>query len=141
MTDITVLLDAQHQTLTLLKQLIIEEKDALLKQDADKLLALAKDKMQRMSLLKATDEKLAAHPEAEKLASIPELAQKVESAKAILADCKHINTQNSSLIEHNIATINRLAQALQVSRNATSLTYNDKGKTSTISSLGNDFTA
>ncbi|GGP81545.1 flagella synthesis protein FlgN [Shewanella ulleungensis] len=141
MTDLTVLLDAQHQTLTLLKQLIIEEKDALLKQDADKLLALAKDKMQRMSLLKATDEKLAAHPEAEKLASIPELAQKVESAKAILADCKHINTQNSSLIEHNIATINRLAQALQVSRNATSLTYNDKGKTSTISSLGNDFTA
>lgn len=141
MTDLTVLLDAQHQTLTLLKQLIIEEKDALLKQDADKLLALAKDKMQRMSLLKVTDEKLAAHPEAEKLASIPELAQKVESAKAILADCKHINTQNSSLIEHNIATINRLAQALQVSRNATSLTYNDKGKTSTISSLGNDFTA
>lgn len=141
MTDLTVLLDAQHQTLTLLKQLIIEEKDALLKQDADKLLSLAKDKMQRMSLLKATDEKLAAHPEAEKLTSIPELAQKVESAKAILADCKHINTQNSSLIEHNIATINRLAQALQVSRNATSLTYNDKGKTSTISSLGNDFTA
>lgn len=141
MTDITVLLDAQHQTLTLLKQLITEEKDALLKQDADKLLALAKDKLQRMSLLKATDEKLAAHPKAEQLTSVPELAQKVESAKAILAECKHINTQNSSLIEHNIATINRLAQALQVSRNATSLTYNDKGKTSTISSLGNDFTA
>ncbi|GGQ33737.1 flagella synthesis protein FlgN [Shewanella litoralis] len=141
MTDITVLLDAQHQTLTVLKQLITEEKDALLKQDADKLLALAKDKMQRMSLLKATDEKLAAHPEQDKLKSIPELAQKVATAKTILAECKQINTQNASLIEHNIATINRLAQALQVSRNATSLTYNDKGKTSTISSLGNDFTA
>lgn len=141
MTNLTVLLDAQHQTLTQLKQLITEEKEALLKQDADKLLTLAKDKMQRMSLLKATDEKLAAHPEQDKLTSLPEFVQKVEAAKVLLAECKHINTQNSSLIEHNIATINRLAQALQISRNATSLTYNDKGKTSTISTLGNDFTA
>ncbi|MCT8987245.1 flagella synthesis protein FlgN [Shewanella phaeophyticola] len=141
MTDITVLLDAQHQTLTQLKQLISDEKNALLKQDADTLLQLAKDKMQRMSLLKVTDEKLAAHPEHDKLTTQPELAEKVASAKAILAECKDINAQNSNLIEHNIATINRLAQALQISRNASSLTYNDKGKTSTISTLGNDFTA
>ncbi|MDD8058636.1 MULTISPECIES: flagella synthesis protein FlgN [Shewanella] len=141
MTDLTVLLDAQHQTLTQLKQLISDEKNALLKQDADKLLQLAKDKMQRMSLLKVTDEKLAAHPEHDKLTSQPELAEKVASAKAILAECKDINAQNANLIEHNIATINRLSQALQVSRNASSLTYNDKGKTSTISTLGNDFTA
>ncbi|GGP45029.1 flagella synthesis protein FlgN [Shewanella saliphila] len=141
MTDLTVLLDAQHQTLTQLKQLISDEKSALLKQDADKLLQLAKEKMQRMSLLKVTDEKLAAHPEHDKLTTQPELAEKVASAKAILAECKDINAQNANLIEHNIATINRLSQALQVSRNATSLTYNDKGKTSTISTLGNDFTA
>lgn len=141
MTDLTVLLDAQHQTLTQLKQLISDEKSALLKQDADKLLQLAKEKMQRMSLLKVTDEKLAAHPEHDKLTTQPELAEKVASAKAILAECKDINAQNANLIEHNIATINRLSQALQASRNATSLTYNDKGKTSTISTLGNDFTA
>ncbi|GGP38766.1 flagellar protein FlgN [Shewanella algicola] len=141
MTDLTVLLDAQHQTLTQLKQLISDEKSALLKQDADKLLQLAKEKMQRMSLLKVTDEKLAAHPENDKLTTQPELAEKVASAKAILVECKDINAQNANLIEHNIATINRLSQALQASRNATSLTYNDKGKTSTISTLGNDFTA
>ena len=141
MTNITILLDTQHQTLTQLKALIIEEKEELLKQDADKLLTLAKDKMQRMSLLKATDEKLAAHPEHDQLTLQPAFAQKVEAAKALLGECKHINAQNASLIEHNIATINRLAQALQTSRNATSLTYNDKGKTSTISTLGNDFTA
>ncbi|HAY96065.1 MAG TPA: flagellar protein FlgN, partial [Shewanella sp.] len=52
-----------------------------------------------------------------------------------------LNEQNASLIEMNLASLNRFAQALQASRNASSLTYNDKGKTSTISSLGNDLKA
>ena len=55
--------------------------------------------------------------------------------------CQQLNNENASLIELNIASLNRFAQALQVSRNASSLTYDDKGKTSTISSLGNDLKA
>jgi len=61
--------------------------------------------------------------------------------KEALAECKDLNAQNASLIEMNLASLNRFAQALQASRNATTLTYNDKGKTSTISSLGNDLKA
>ena len=75
------------------------------------------------------------------LTTEPELVEKVSAAKAILADCKNINQQNASLIELNLATLNRFSQALQASRNSSSLTYNDKGKTSTISTLGNDFKA
>jgi flagella synthesis protein FlgN len=135
------LLDTQYQTLTQLKLLIIEEKSALTKQDADKLLALSKDKTLCLITMKATDEKLAQHPQHTLLSSEPELVEKVTQARSILAECKDINNQNASLIELNLASLNRFAQALQASRNASSLTYNDKGKTSTISTLGNDFTA
>ncbi|PKH33222.1 flagellar protein FlgN [Shewanella sp. ALD9] len=135
------LLDSQNQTLTQLKSLIVEEKAALSKQDADKLLALSKDKTQCLFNMKATDEKLASHSQHNLLTTDTELVQQVSRAKTILAECKDINSQNASLIELNIASLNRFAQALQASRNASSLTYNDKGKTSTISTLGNDFSA
>ncbi|WP_351075303.1 flagellar protein FlgN [Shewanella sp. CAL98-MNA-CIBAN-0140] len=139
--ELRALLETQNQTLAQLKLLIVEEKAALTNQDADKLLTLSKDKTQCLINMKATDEKLAQHPQHALLTTAPELVQKVAQAKSILAECKDINSQNASLIEHNIASLNRFAQALQASRNASSLTYNDKGKTSTISTLGNDFTA
>ena len=135
------LLDSQNQTLVQLKSLIVEEKAALSKQDADKLLALSKDKTQCLFNMKTTDEKLANHPQHNLLTTDAELAQQVAQARTILAECKDINSQNASLIELNIASLNRFAQALQASRNASSLTYNDKGKTSTISTLANDFSA
>ncbi|AZG72638.1 flagellar protein FlgN [Shewanella livingstonensis] len=139
--ELHLLLDAQNQTLAQLRQFVSEEKAALTKQDADKLLALSKDKTQCLFNMKTTDEKLAKHPLHGLLTTDAELIKKVAQAKSILAECKDINSQNSSLIELNIASLNRFAQALQASRNASSLTYNDKGKTSTISTLGNDFSA
>ena len=135
------LLDTQNKTLIQLRQLIFEEKSALSKQDADTLLALTKDKTQCLFNMKTTDEKLANHPQQSLLTTDPELVKKVAEARVILAECKDINSQNASLIELNIASLNRFAQALQASRNASSLTYNGKGKTSTISTLGNDFSA
>ncbi|MGX9461054.1 flagella synthesis protein FlgN [Shewanella sp. A14] len=137
--QLSELLDSQNKTLSQLKQLIDAETLALTKQDADKLLALSKDKTQCLFAMKTTDEKLANHPQHILLTTDPELVEKVTQAKTVLAQCKDINSQNSSLIELNIASMNRFAQALQASRNASSLTYNEKGKTSTISTLGNDF--
>ncbi|MCT7941657.1 flagella synthesis protein FlgN [Shewanella holmiensis] len=141
MTALSTLLSHQHGILTSLKSLISAEKQALQAQDADKLLKLAQEKQQCLIALKTNDESLANHPEHSLLTTDPELVEKVSAAKAILAVCKDINQQNASLIELNIATLNRFSQALQASRNSSSLTYNDKGKTSTISTLGNDFKA
>jgi flagella synthesis protein FlgN len=141
MTDIATLLSHQQGILTSLKTIITAEKQALLDQDADALLKLAQDKQQYLINLKQNDDTLANHPEKALLSSESEFKEKVASSKTILAECKALNQQNASLIELNIASMNRLSQALQVSRNSSSLTYNDKGKTSTISTLGNDFKA
>ncbi|ABM24244.1 flagellar protein FlgN [Shewanella profunda] len=141
MTEIAKLVDLQHAHLAVLKQIILKEKGALVDQNADLLLSLANEKSQCLKQLKATDELLANHNDKSQLTQQPDLNDKMAEVKRALTECKELNEQNASLIEMNLASLNRFAQALQASRNATSLTYNDKGKTSTISSLGNDLKA
>lgn len=141
MTAIAKLVDQQHAHLAVLKQIILKEKGALADQNADLLLSLASEKSQCLKVLKANDDILAAHSDKTQLTLQTELIHKMDIIKTALIECKELNEQNASLIEMNLASLNRFAQALQASRNATSLTYNDKGKTSTISSLGNDLKA
>jgi flagella synthesis protein FlgN len=141
MTELLKLVSFQLGILTTLKSLISEESQALRDRDADRLMALAKDKLQCLNDLKANDEILASRPDNQLLNSEPDLIKKVNQTKSLLKECQDVNSQNASLIELNIASLNRFSQALQASRNASSLTYNDKGKTSTISSLGEGYKA
>ncbi|MCU8001534.1 MULTISPECIES: flagella synthesis protein FlgN [unclassified Shewanella] len=141
MTEIAKLVDLQHAHLAVLKQIILKEKGALVDQNADLLLSLANEKSQCLKELKTNDDILANHSDKSLLTQQVELVHKMADIKDALTECKELNEQNASLIEMNLASLNRFAQALQASRNASSLTYNDKGKTSTISSLGNDLKA
>jgi flagellar biosynthesis protein FlgN len=141
MTELLKLLAYQLGILAKLKTLIAEETQALHQRDADLLMNLAKDKLQCLNELQMNDAKLANHSENKLLSTDASLIEKVAQTKALLKECQDNNKQNASLIELNIASLNRFSQALQVSRNATSLTYNDKGKTSTISSLGDGYKA
>jgi flagella synthesis protein FlgN len=141
MTELLKLVSFQLGILTTLKSLISEESQALRDRDADRLMALAKDKLQCLNDLQANDEILASRPDNQLLNSEPDLIKKVNQTKSLLKECQDVNSQNASLIELNIASLNRFSQALQASRNASSLTYNDKGKTSTISSLGEGYKA
>lgn len=141
MTEIAKLLDQQHAHLAVLKQIILREKGALVDQNADLLFSLAEQKSSCLHELKANDDLLANHSDKSLLTSQVELSHKMAAVKEALAECKDLNAQNASLIEMNLASLNRFAQALQASRNATTLTYNDKGRTSTLSSLGNDLKA
>lgn len=141
MSKINDIVELQFELLNKLKVIITDEKAALINQDADLLLSLASAKAGLLDELKSKDEALSLHDERALLISDVHLSARVASVKTLLAECKQLNSENSSLIELNIASMNRFSQALQVSRNSSSLTYNDKGKTSTISSLGNDIQA
>ncbi|MGI2853451.1 flagella synthesis protein FlgN [Shewanella algae] len=138
--DIISLVAQQTTQLERLLDLIGQEKNALLDRNADHLMQLAQDKSALLNQVKAIDEALSSHPEQVKL-SQPPLAERVVEARELLAACQLRNQENAGLIELSMASINRLAQALQVSRNASSLTYDGKGKTSTIATLGNDLKA
>jgi flagellar biosynthesis protein FlgN len=141
MTDLVELLNQQDTNLATLKEIILQEKDALVQQNADLLLSLASQKSQCLIMLKQNDQLLANHPDKPLLSSVAELQTRIGAAKQELSECQRLNQENASLIELQIASLNRFAQALQLSRNASSLTYNEKGKTSTISTLGNDLKA
>ncbi|MCE9679990.1 flagellar protein FlgN [Shewanella sp. AS1] len=141
MTAINNIITHQHTLLTDLKAVITAEKAALIAQNADQLLSLAKDKSRLLDEIKATDEQLSSHEESQRLTTEADLIEQVASIKHALAECKQLNALNADLIEHSIASVNRFTQALQVSRNASSLTYDDKGRTSTISTLGSNLKA
>ncbi|MFQ6370294.1 flagellar export chaperone FlgN [Shewanella sp. YIC-542] len=134
------LLQQQQGTLGQLLALIEQETTALVERNADTLLQLAGDKQQLLQQLAQTDKLLSQHPQKAQLKA-PPLAEQVSQAQQLLAQCQLKNQSNGKLIELCAASVNRLAQALQVSRNASSLTYDGKGKTSTISTLGNDVEA
>ncbi|ABZ75988.1 FlgN family protein [Shewanella halifaxensis HAW-EB4] len=141
MTNLSQLLSSQHQVLTELNSVISQEKQALHAQQADVLLSLASTKANLLASLKQNDEIIAQQPDLALLNTDPELSQQVSHAKALLAECQQRNAENESLIELSLASLNRFSQALQVSRNASSLTYDGKGKTSSISTLGNNLKA
>ncbi|RTR32603.1 flagellar protein FlgN [Shewanella atlantica] len=141
MSQITNIIELQYKLLEELKVTITQEKSALVEQSAELLLSLATTKAKLLDDLKMNDELLASHSELSLLTSDSVLSEKVNSAKKLLAECQQLNIENTSLIELNIASVKRFSQALQVSRNASSLTYNGKGKTSTISTLGNNLKA
>ncbi len=141
MTNLSHLLSSQHTVLTELKAVISQEKQALQSQDADSLLALASTKATLLDSLKHNDEMIAAQPDKSILETDATLSQQVSQAKELLAECQQLNAENESLIELSLASLNRFSQALQVSRNSTSLTYDGKGRTSSISSLGNNLKA
>ena len=124
-----------------LKAVISQEKQALASQDADTLLSLTSSKAGLLDSLKNNDEMIAAQPDKSALETDSTLSQQVNDAKALLAECQQLNAENESLIELSLASLNRFSQALQVSRNANSLTYDGKGRTSSISSLGNNLKA
>ncbi|WP_299807233.1 flagellar export chaperone FlgN [uncultured Shewanella sp.] len=141
MTNLSQLISSQHQVLNELIELISQEKQALHAQQADVLLSLASTKANLLASLKHNDEMIAVQPDLALLKTDPELSQQVTNTKQLLADCQQLNAENESLIELSLASLNRFSQALQVSRNSSSLTYDGKGQTSSISTLGNNLKA
>jgi len=141
MNSITDIIVNQHNLLINLKEVIEAEKAALIEQDADRLLDLASNKAKLLNEIKLNDESLSVHPDNAALKTNADIAKQVENATNLLEECKTLNALNGKLIEHSMASLNRFSQALQASRNASSLTYDQKGKTSTISTLGNNLKA
>ncbi|GIU43577.1 flagella synthesis protein FlgN [Shewanella colwelliana] len=141
MNSIADIIVNQHNLLINLKEVIEAEKAALIEQDADRLLGLASNKAKLLNEIKLNDESLSAHPDNAELKTNADIVKQVENATNLLEECKTLNALNGKLIEHSMASLNRFSQALQASRNASSLTYDQKGKTSTISTLGNNLKA
>lgn len=138
--SLTILVSSQQQTLLQLHTILTQEKHAIRDKHADVLLTLCAEKSAILSHLQNQDDTIAHHPSKHLLLTKISLIELMEQSQQCLEQCKQLNAENASIVAFNQASLNRFSQALQVSRNASSLTYNDKGKISTLSSLGNNIT-
>ncbi|GGI67725.1 flagella synthesis protein FlgN [Shewanella gelidii] len=141
MTNIENLVDNQTNLLLNLKEIIEQEKQALVAQDADTLLSLASQKAALLQQLQINDQAIANQPDIAQAKSNPVIQEKIRIAEQQLADCQTLNAQNADLIDLNMASINRFSQALQASRSSSTMTYDEKGKTTSSATLGNNIKA
>ncbi|WP_299495055.1 flagella synthesis protein FlgN [uncultured Shewanella sp.] len=138
MEDLHSQLHLQQDMLVQLQTLLTQEKEAVIHKKADLLLSLCNEKAALLAKIKHHDKMMARHPNIALLLNEPSLEKQLQHTQALLTQCQQLNSENASIVAFNQASLNRFSQALQVSRNAASLTYNEKGKTSTASSLGNN---
>ncbi|GLP94999.1 flagellar export chaperone FlgN [Paraferrimonas sedimenticola] len=141
MADLSQLLVQQKQTLAQLASIATEQKTALEAQNAERLLELNANQQQALVELAQTDEQIKVHPQQATLTQDTGLAEQVAEIKQQLASVQQQSQANKTLIDLNLASLQRFQQALMASRNANSLTYDDKGQTNTQSTLGNSVTA
>ncbi|WP_446539688.1 flagellar export chaperone FlgN [Shewanella surugensis] len=140
MESLASLVTSQHQMLLQLQAILTQEKQAISDRNADLLLSLCAEKSAILTSIKTQDELIAHDPHKHLLITGSGLVAQLNQTQALLQQCKQLNAENASIVAFNQASLNRFSQALQASRNASSLTYNDKGKTSSLSSLGNNIT-
>ncbi|WP_028110210.1 flagellar export chaperone FlgN [Ferrimonas futtsuensis] len=135
-TTIHALIDAQQERLTHLLQLLQQETEALLERDADKIESLLKQKLTLLDQIGGGDKALEAHPHAAQIKSDNEAMAGVARCRDLLAECQLKNQHNSQLADQSLASLGRLQQLLNTTRNPNALTYNQEGTTTTGGRLG-----
>lgn len=134
-------LDEQYQNVCTLKNIIKDENHALIHSHSDLLLTLSEKKINILNEINRLNNIMNNNDINTLARTHTELTKKINQIKILMQECHDLNNANATLIEFNLARLNRFAQALQQCRNAHSLTYDEKGNTSTISTLGNNIKA
>ncbi|BDY04002.1 flagellar protein FlgN [Ferrimonas sp. YFM] len=135
-SGIHALIGAQQERLSNLLQLLEQETEALLERDADKIESLLKQKLAQLDKIAGGDKELESHPQVADIKSDPQAMAGVTRCREILAECQVKNQHNNQLADQFLASLGRLQQLLNATRNPNALTYNQEGTTTTGGRLG-----
>lgn len=124
------LLDQQIAQLEALIKLQSSEKELLVKRDAPALDVLTQEKEQLLDTIQQLDEKLAEHPQKEIISTHPALRDKRKTILELMQSCQNNNDVNGQLVRVTLGRIQQLKQTLQAAHTGTTITYTNKGKTS-----------
>lgn len=124
------LLDQQIAALEALIKLQQSEKELLVKRNAPALDELTREKEQTLDQIQQLDDTLAAHPQHHLVSVHPELREKRKQIIQLLEQCQSNNDVNGQLVRVTLGRIQQLKQTLQAAQTGTTLTYTNKGKTS-----------
>lgn len=131
------LVSKQLSQLTQLETLLTAEKEILQQQNPDALIELTSEKNSLLVAIQEIDNAIGQSFEfkQEKLAG--NFADELSEIEAILLRCKKQNQVNGLIIHQSQLSVERMKTSLLESHNKSSMTYDNKGKTSGgLSSLG-----
>ena len=131
------LVSQQLSQLTKLEALLTTEKDVLQQQSPDALIQITSEKNNLLVAIQEVDNAIGQSFEfkQEKLAG--HFTNELAEIQAILERCKKQNQTNGLIIHQSQLSVERMKTSLLASHNKSSMTYDNKGKTSGgLSSLG-----
>lgn len=141
MAKLVDLVSYQLENAQQLSDLLEKEKVAITSRTSSDIETLAKEKLQLITQLQQTDQRIASHSDIEQLTSDEALNEKVDLIRSIVHDCQHMNDINGEALQRAQLSYNKLNNIMQQSRGKIGMTYTSGGRTSTVSTLGTNIKA
>lgn len=133
MTDVTnalELLTQQNNQLIELEHLLKDEYEILKQHSPDKLIAVNKLKNELLVKIDATDKLLASDAQFVEDKKNGNYSEELKAIENILLNCKNSNQVNGEIIHKSQLSVERMRTTLLENHTRSTLTYDNKGKTS-----------
>lgn len=131
------LVSQQLSQLTQLEALLTTEKDILQQQNPDALIQITSDKNNLLVAIQEIDNAIGQSFEFKQAKLAGSFDEELSEIEAILLRCKKQNQVNGLIIHQSQLSVERMRTSLLENHNKSSMTYDNKGKTSGgLSSLG-----
>jgi len=131
------LLAKQHQQLTLLAEIIANEKQILQQHDPQDLLTISQEKNTLLLAIQQLDREIGLNQAFAQDKAAGKLTQELAVITELLHHCQKKNLVNGKIIQQSQLAVERMKTSLLENHNKNAITYNNKGKKSAgLSSLG-----
>ncbi|UGA54035.1 flagellar export chaperone FlgN [Vibrio sp. DW001] len=141
MAKLVDLVNYQLENAQQLSILLEKEKVAITSRTSSDIEVLAKEKLQLITQLQQSDQRIANHTDIEQLQTDESLKSKVELIRSVIHDCQQANEVNGEALQRAQLSYNKLNNLMQQSRGKIGMTYTSDGHTSTVSTLGTNIKA
>ncbi len=141
MAALADLIQFQYENARTLVEILTRETKVIASRVSTDIEQIAQEKMEMISRLQQTDQRISAHPDAPQLTENEQLYSQVQQIQEIVADCQQLNQLNGEALNRAQLSFNKLNNLLQQSHGKIGMTYNAGGKTHTISTLGTNIKA
>ena len=133
----TEFLAKQHQQLSLLDQIIVNEKQILQQHDPEALLEISQEKNTLLLAIQHLDQQIGQDQRFAQDKAAGKLTQPLAEITELLLQCQQKNLVNGQIIQQSQLAVERMKTSLLENHNKNAITYNSKGKKSAgLSSLG-----
>jgi flagella synthesis protein FlgN len=127
----------QYQQLTLLIQIIANEKQILQQHDPQKLLTISQEKNTLLLAIQQLDQQISQDQSFAQDKAAGNLTQELAEIADLLINCQQQNQVNGQIIQQSQLAVERMKTSLLENHNKNAITYDKKGKKSAgLSSLG-----